>query len=411
MKADNFKNIVIMMKYYFFFIALLAIGCTKAPQPTDPTQPKLIWKTALQSAGLTGSIYPVVCSNSIIYSNWTTGGTTEQIIALNKSTGKREWEWNDYQSATNNSILDGSGYSVYMANDKIMFPIGSRNYAIDIKTGKTLWSNKGDAAEKYISGLGDICFQIKSNQSTGSDLPYVSKCNINTGQWQTVFTDTVVKDFKPSSSFPLPYIDTNGDTLIYYIKNLYKFPPNEAIRSLIYCFNISKNRMIYSKDIFPAEGVGGFPIIYKNRIYIYADKGFVCLDMLTGNKVWANNSNLAGSGFTTFTVAEGKVLAGNSNSKLYCYDAETGALIWEKDKATANTNDMNKPTVLNGILYYVSLGKLYAVDILTGEFLWQYKANTGDSNLFLNRYMTVDPVAKRIYAHDFRNAYCFEAIK
>ena len=152
--------------------------------------------------------------------------------------------------------------------------------------------------------------------------------------------------------------------------------------------------------------------MYQNKIYLKSNNRLVCIDRLTGDKVWTSNSiNTSNSTFITFTVAEGKVLAGNENNKLYCYDAETGALIWEKEKAIANTNDMNKPAVLNGILYYVSLGKLYAVDILTGEFLWQYKANTGDASLFLNRYMTVDPVAKRIYAHDFRNAYCIEAIR
>ena len=400
------------MKYYFFTLVIFVIGCTKPPQPTDPTQPKLIWKTALQSSGLTGSIYPVVGSTSVLYSSWATGGASEPIIALNKQTGKKEWEWNDYPPSNNNIILDGSGYARYMSNDKLIFSISSRNYAIDMKTGKSLWYNKGDAATSYISGLGDMCFKIKSDQSTGNDLPYVSKCNINTGQWQTVFTDTIVKDFQPSATFPLPYIDTNGDTLIYYLKNLYRFPPDESIRSLIYCFNMSKNKMIYSKDIFSKEGAGGFPIMYQNKIYLKSNNRLVCIDRLTGDKVWTTNSiNTSNSTFITFTVAEGKVLAGNENNKLYCYDAETGALIWEKDKATANTNDINKPAVLNGILYYVSLGKLYAVDILTGEFLWQYKANTGDSNLFLNRYMTVDPVAKRIYAHDFRNAYCFEAIK
>lgn len=398
------------MKYYFLITILLTVGCTKPSQPTDPSQPKLVWKTKL-SGGLSGSIYPIVGSNSVIYSSWTTGGTTEPIIALNKATGKIEWEWNNYSSSSNNTLTGVSGYNVYMNNDKIMFPISSRNYAIDIKTGKSLWSNSGNWAVQYITGIGDVCFQIKNDQSLGVDLPNISKCNINTGQWQTVFTDTIVRDFKPSISLPLPYIDSNGDTLIYYLKNLYRFPPDEAIRCLIYCFNISKNKMIYSKEIFPKEGIDRFPIIYNNKIYTYYDKGFVCLDLLTGNKVWTNNINLTNSTFTNFTIAEGKILAGNENSKLYCYDSETGALIWEKEKAIANTNDMNKPTVLNGILYYIALGKLYAVDIQTGNFLWQYKANTGDSNLFLNRSMTVDPIGKRIYAHDYQNAYCFEAIR
>ena len=146
-----------------------------------------------------------------------------------------------------------------------MFPISSRNYAIDMKTGKTLWYNKGDAAAPYISGLGDMCFQVKSNQSSGSDLPYISKCNINTGQWQTVFTDTIVQDFQPFPSILLPFVDNNNDTLIFYLKNLYRFPPNEASHSLIYCFNMSKNKMIYTKEIFPKNSIAGFPIIYKNK--------------------------------------------------------------------------------------------------------------------------------------------------
>jgi outer membrane protein assembly factor BamB len=400
------------MKYLFLLVVVPMLFACPKPAPIDPTQPKLVWKTKLHN-DVTGCIYPVVATNSVLYSNWKTSGTpTEPIISLNKNTGAKEWEWSDYQISNNNTVADVSGLAIYSQNDKVIFATGSRNYAIDVKTGKTLWQTQGDVAAPYVRGVGDVCLQVKAKQIAGEDQPYVSKCNINTGQWQTVFTDTIVKDFKPNAVLPLPYVDTNGDTLIICIKNLYRFPPNEALRSLIYCFNMTKNRMVYTKEIFSNEGASTLPVIHKNKIYATSNNKIVCVDIATGDKTWVSNPiTTSNSTFTNFTVAEGKVLAGNENSKLYCYDAATGQLIWEKEKTIANTNSINKPTVLNGILYYNALSKLYAVDIQTGEFLWQYKLDTGNSNLFFNQSLTVDPIGKRIYAHDFQNAYCFEAIR
>ena len=400
------------MKKYLFLLAVVPMlfACPK-PTPIDPTQPKLVWKTKLFD-GLAGSIYPILCTNSVIYSIDKDLASTALILSLNKNTGAKEWEWNDYQQPITSAISDGSGVSIYSRNDKIVFPVSSRNYAIDVKTGKTFWQTQGDIAAPYVRGIGDVCLQVKAKQIGGEDQPYVSKCNINTGQWQTVFTDTIVKDFKPFAALSLPYVDTNGDTLIIYLKTLYRFPPNEARRSLIYCFNMSKNKMIYTKEILPNESLSGLPTIYKNKIYTPSGNKLVCLDITTGDKVWVSNPiNQSNSVFTNFTVAEDKVLAGNENSSLYCYDANTGQLVWEKDKSIANTNSINKPSVLNGIMYYNAGTKLYAVDIQTGEFLWQYKAETGNSNAFLNRSLTIDPIAKRIYAHDYQNAYCFEAIR
>ena len=404
------------MKILFFFPVLLLSYCkpTAPVTPDTPSTPKLVWQTALGERG--SSIHPIISGDYVVFSNQkNTTPVTEPLKILNKQTGKFVGEWSDILG-TNGNIYDSQGKGIYENNGIVILPLGSSVHGIDIKNNKTLWKNKdSDTGEEAVTGLGNTIFHTKYKMINGVESGYIAQSNTLTGKWQTVFTDTILSDYKNYLQTPIPFIDKNNDTLLFIVQTKYRFPPQERNTNNLYCYNLSKKRLNYKVEITqPVEGTS-LPIVLQpqiesDKIVIRAGGRLICFNIYTGDKKWevnANGQTGTNNSWDSFTLGNGKVFGYASSQTVLCYDLETGTQQW-KLSTPKSGNLVGEMTYFNGFLYY-STGGLEALKASTGERVWNYE---GPEQEFFTTAMRVDKVASKIYISDFKgNRYCYEALK
>jgi outer membrane protein assembly factor BamB len=125
----------------------------------DAATGALLWERPFASSNFTNSITPVRFGQSVIV--WNNIGPMRAItIARRNDKWMTEdaWESADPPNRLSNTVLDGD----------VMFGLTSRNmgqyYAVDVKTGKTLWSSEGrQAANVALARAGDIVFSLEND--------------------------------------------------------------------------------------------------------------------------------------------------------------------------------------------------------------------------------------------------------
>jgi outer membrane protein assembly factor BamB len=404
------KNLVILLST--LSILLMSSRCRPEPEPEPISDglaiPKLVWKSPISNE-LTGSICPLVHNNYALFSRAILAADTDPVIAFDKNTGKKLWEWNDYKK---NGSLRGYKNTYYASNDIAVITQGSQVYAIDLKVGKTLWENKvGDSALETVTGIGSTIFQEKFKNVNGSNLPYLAKCDIKTGQWQTFFTDSLMLNFTQHYEIAEPFVNTAGDTMLTFTNNAYRLPGNpggELITSFVYLLNASKNKLIYKIQLSPILGATMARQIRNGKAFIASDsKKIICWDIEKGQNVW----DIKGTpGYYANIVIEDNKIITSTVEGIQAYDADSGTLLWTST-AFDTKNSVSNFEYANGVLYFSS-GWLYAIDATNGKQLWHYADNkNGEANKGFILKLNVDKASKRIYIGNNLEALCYETIK
>ncbi|MDZ7878511.1 MAG: PQQ-binding-like beta-propeller repeat protein [Saprospiraceae bacterium] len=145
------------MRTIIFFVSIIftLTGCSKTEQP-DNTTPKLLWKVPLLNGKESFSFNPV------IYKEWVIYGVKyarldhfekPKVAAFNKTTGAKIWEWSDAKSDTETY----SGFDdTYTYQNTLVISTRLHVYAIDMNTGKSLWTTKAVySGSPSIVGVGE----------------------------------------------------------------------------------------------------------------------------------------------------------------------------------------------------------------------------------------------------------------
>src|SRR5688500_13276856 len=119
----------------------------------------LLWEQALVSPNSTNSITPVRSGDTVIV--WGHGGPMTAFSVTRAGTQwtiRPAWEAADLPGRMSNSVLDGD----------VMYGLTSRNmgqyYAVDAKSGKTLWSSEPrQAAQAALVRAGNILFSLEND--------------------------------------------------------------------------------------------------------------------------------------------------------------------------------------------------------------------------------------------------------
>jgi outer membrane protein assembly factor BamB len=402
------KNLIILLST--LLILLTSSRCNPEPQPVPTpdglTIPKLVWKSPISST-LTSSICPIVHGDYALFSRAILSDSTDPIIAFDKNTGKKLWEWNDYKKS---GSLSGYRNSYYAYDNVATITQGSQVYAIDLRIGKTLWQNRvSDAAMENVVGIGATIFHEKLKETNGSYLPYLAKCNIRTGQWQTIFTDSLMLNFTQRYEISEPFINAVGDTMLTFMNGAYRLPGNpggEKSLAFIYLFNVSKNKLIYKIEINPGSSLTRK--IRNNKIYILQDaKKILCWDIEKGQV----SSEILGTSsyYGNITLEDNKIFV-TTAAGIQGYDADSGTLLWTSN-AFETKNLVSNFDYFNGVLYFSS-GWLYAIDATSGKQLMHYADNkNGEAAKGYILKLNVDKASKRIYIGNNLEALCYETIK
>lgn len=133
------------------------------------------------------------------------------------------------------------------------------------------------------------------------------------------------------------------------------------------------------KDFFDTDMgnlAGGSPVVAGNHIYVGTDQGHVLCYSLEGKIVWDFDKIADGAMvYASPAVADGLVVAGARDRKIYALDAKDGKPRW-----TFPTRDeVDSSALISGDRVFVASKdkKLYAIDLKNGKQLWSFPANRG----------------------------------
>lgn len=125
----------------------------------DASTGALLWERPFASSNFTNSITPVRFGQSILIWNNVGSLTALNIVRRNNQwAAEIAWESQDLPNRLSNTVLDGD----------VMFGLTSRNmgqyYAVDVKTGKTLWTSDGrQAANVSLARAGNVLFSMETD--------------------------------------------------------------------------------------------------------------------------------------------------------------------------------------------------------------------------------------------------------
>ncbi|MBI2188906.1 MAG: PQQ-like beta-propeller repeat protein [Acidobacteria bacterium] len=119
----------------------------------------LLWERPFASSNFTNSITPVRFGQSVIV--WNNVGPMRAVNIARKNNqwvAEDAWQSDEAPNRLSNTVLDGD----------VMFGLTSRNmgqyYAVDVKTGKTLWASEGrQAANVALARAGNIVFSLEND--------------------------------------------------------------------------------------------------------------------------------------------------------------------------------------------------------------------------------------------------------
>jgi len=119
----------------------------------------LLWERPFASSNFTNSITPVRFGQSVIV--WNNNGPMRAVTIArkdNKWMAEDAWTSDDPPNRLSNTVLDGD----------VMFGMTQRNmgqyYAVDLKTGKTLWASEGrQAANVSLARAGNVVFSLEND--------------------------------------------------------------------------------------------------------------------------------------------------------------------------------------------------------------------------------------------------------
>ena len=360
-----------MKKIVLFILTAITIFtcyCCRDTEATPDADPKSLgtvnWKFKTN-----GKIYssPVI-NDGVVY----IGSEDKNLYAVDASQGNVKWTFQ----------TGGAVHSTPAVYKDVVYA-GSYDgyyYAVDAKTGKEKWKFKTGGEKHY----GDISY------------------------WGMLPADMFMAD--PWDYFiSSPVVDENDKDLTVYFGssdgNLYAVnAANGALKwkydthTIIHSSPVLSNGLVivsswdtmYGIDIktktekwnFPTgngiymTGIQSTPAIDDGNLYFGTRDGvFFALNVLTGNKVWADSMNSAwvvGSA----RVKNGHVYVGTSDSYLMLsLNAKTGA---EEYRFKANGYVFTKPFVTDKKVYFGDYtGKLYGVDIASAGTSWREFATEG----------------------------------
>ena len=387
---------------------LVIMGCSKSEQPNNNT-PKMVWKVPLLDGKEAFSFSPVIYKDIVIYgSKYARLDRYEKpkVVAFNKATGAKAWEWTDSQSTSENLSALSEAYTY---ENTLVFTTGARVYAIDMNTGKSLWSTKEVEAGGYsIYGLGDKIYHVRNNFDKEKSV--LCTASVLTGDWKPLY---IVEQQDKIATFDHKMLikNENGESHIYFT---YFYTNLEYTKSDAYLvkMNVKTDSIIFNKFLPEANA---YSIAGIDDIGIYLTGGALKVyNKYTGEFVkqyYLPPSNQK-YGPGRYIVHGSKLFVPTSFPKFVCFDINSGSVLWTEDGVSTSLPSPLIPH--NGVIYYTSAsdGFLHAIDE-NGKRYWKFQSpdRKGSGNGIFDDPIAIDEKENRIYLSTFYSAVCYETIK
>jgi len=311
-------------------------------------------------------------------------GFPPTIMAFNKDTGEKEWEYT-HQGAVQDEI------DVSYVFDHIYVGMCSGGLVgIDLETRTTLWEidlkamnmTRGYSFEVFEDHLYFNSFWELGNPSQVLTL---YKLDPYTGEMEGVY-QTKVGTINP----PLFYVDE--ESTAHVISNEYPSEngaPQESVQHLV-CVNLDTEEEVWRNDYiteFFKSNVIHPCVLYDNRIVITGgDWSIYAFDVQTGARLWRYEFDYPWAIWTktNHLLYGDRLYVNNSQEDVTCLNPETGELIWNNPKGGPNCTDNMVYYEKEDLLVFTSwgYGSVMVLDALTGETL--HREHRYDNSQFNN---------------------------
>lgn len=305
---------------------------------TDQVTPPLVQRW---SRDLGAQIsYPLVAGGRIFVTVGSDTPITTQLYALDEKTGATLW---GTKLTANPSSIPWSG--ITYENGRVFALSEDGNlWAFDAATGTVLWSTSIMTSYAYVfssppTALGGIVYTAGAGD--GGTVFAISEQN-GSVLWSK-------PRWVENGDMSSPAVSSNGVYVSYVCNNAYDFDP--------------KNGDLIWRHGGPCEGGGGrTSVLFGGRLYVR--------DNVTGNLMLDAQTGAVLGGFSAgpapaFNGSTGFFLSGTT---LEARDVVSGAVQWS---FTGDGTLSSAPIVDNGYVYIGSTsGNLYALDAKTGANVW-----------------------------------------
>ena len=394
-----------------FIIALFfnITGCSKSEQPGN-NSPKSVWKTPLLEGKESFTLSPIIYKDLVIYgSKYALLDHNEKlkILAFNKHTGEKTWEWNEVQSLY--ETLSASN-DIYINGNILTFSTGARVYAIDMDTGKSLWMTKEpDQGLNNIVGIGNTVYHVRASIDKKRDV--LLKADISNGNWVSVFVAEQQSKLSLIKNRMLLYKDNDGENYLYFT---YSHTDLQYTSSEIHLvkLNVRTDSIIFNRILSDNQAYS-ITAINDKGIYL-AGGALKCFSKNTGEFIKAYDLPVSRQNYTSgqCIIHGNKLFAPTDFPKLICYDIDSGNTLWSEDGLS--TSLPSRLIYHDGIIYYTSSsdGFLHAIDE-NGKRYWKFQSpdRKGSGNGIFDSVISIDAAENRIYVSSYYNALCYETIK
>lgn len=148
-------------------------------------------------------------------------------------------------------------------------------------------------------------------------------------------------------------------------------------------FTVAENPTVEWNNVAAANIWMVKPIVSGNKIFTAtidddnnADCRVAAFDLASGRELWRAKTD--NSIKNSISVTENRVVACDSDGKLYCFDAASGSLIWKtKLPSKLLPHTLQGITIDQNTVYAGQGDGFCAVDIASGKILWANKAWSG----------------------------------
>ena len=373
------------MRITTLLILLLVLSCNCRKEPSSEVtlivenniivSKPYLWKTVLTDGEWIGGFV----TETAIYKDAILMGSMKGSVAsfsmVNIADGSVQWVKPGY-TGTDFCPLQ----YFYFSNGNVIFQRGPRSSNLDIKNGEFLWDTRRNVSfDVYVTGIDSFFFVCGPSQQIANPYKIYAAYSgiVNKSDIQEFYLPDLgsVKDSTYINGaggvqYILPSKNSSGEILlVIYYANYYPLP-GKAFFSL---YNFTKKQIVYEKKPM-SNYFTGPPVIYNNRIYNATGSDMSCVDLFTGETIWANKRY---NGFSSygFTIGDGKLIAlceGTDPKSVIAYNLETGTNEWKTD----SHGTISPMRYLNGVVYFASSGdgRLHAIDAANGKYLWQIKS-------------------------------------
>ncbi len=350
-----------------------------------PSKPKVLWKWTLDDFmqidydGNFEGNWPIIDDGKVFIA-------PEDIFALDLKTGKKVWSYADEgRNFFPRGLAAGNGrifVSVNAGDNLNNLPSGYV-YALDENTGKFLWKYQ---TQKGVSH--SLPLLADNKVFVGDDSGSIYALDSATGKlaWKKQLDAEVIHS-SPAFDNEIIFVGTEGSQR------------SNTLPSYLYALKASDGTELWKFKVDYLAGklnlIHSTPTILDNVVYVGAENGyFYALSGKDGSLIWkeiiaSGSGELIGVS-SAAAVGYGKIFIGTYEGKFLSLNQKDGKLEWEYNFGQANAD--SSPVLADNKVYFGvgegGNGYFYSFNANTGDVIWKEKLG-GSSGTLANGILIV----------------------